>query len=96
MKRILFVVYTLILFAATSVNAAYNDPNQGNPIIPGYFADPSIHKFGSTWYIYGSRDGGVPTTPPVVWRTTNFQTFERVEMAWTNGMPPEFWGPYCY
>ena len=27
-------------------------PGNGNPLIPGYFADPTIKKFGDTWYIY--------------------------------------------
>ena len=36
---------------------AYNSPGAGNPILPGYFADPTIKKFGDTYYIYATTDG---------------------------------------
>ncbi|MFD2285774.1 hypothetical protein GJU39_17830 [Pedobacter petrophilus] len=29
----------------------------GNPVIPGYFADPTVKKFGDTYYIYATTDG---------------------------------------
>ncbi|WP_431200038.1 hypothetical protein ACRQ5D_16760 [Mucilaginibacter sp. P25] len=32
-------------------------PGNGNPIIPGYFADPTVRKFGDTYYIYATTDG---------------------------------------
>lgn len=45
-----------------------------NPIIPGYFADPTIKKFGDTYYIYATTDNemlasGVPT----VWYSKDFE-----------------------
>ncbi len=45
-----------------------------NPILPGYFADPTIKKFGNTYYIYATTDNemlasGVPT----VWYSTDFE-----------------------
>ncbi len=45
-----------------------------NPILPGYFADPTIKKFGDIYYIYATTDNemlasGVPT----VWYSTNFE-----------------------
>ncbi|WP_108423706.1 family 43 glycosylhydrolase [Flagellimonas amoyensis] len=45
-----------------------------NPILPGYFADPTIKKFGDTYYIYATTDNemlasGVPT----VWYSTDFE-----------------------
>ena len=36
---------------------AYDAPSTGNPILPGYFADPTIKKFGDTYYIYATTDG---------------------------------------
>ena len=29
---------------------AYNAIKAGNPIVPGYFADPTIRKFGNTYF----------------------------------------------
>lgn len=45
-----------------------------NPILPGYFADPTIKKFGDTYYIYATTDNemlasGVPT----VWYSKDFK-----------------------
>ncbi|MCF7733848.1 MAG: hypothetical protein K9N23_19330, partial [Akkermansiaceae bacterium] len=28
-----------------------------NPVVPGYFADPTLKKFGDTYYLYTSTDG---------------------------------------
>ena len=42
-----------------SANAAWNSPNNGNPILPGYFADPSIFydSTSKNFYIYSTTDG---------------------------------------
>lgn len=45
-----------------------------NPLLPGYFADPTIKKFGDTYYIYATTDNemlasGVPT----VWYSKDFK-----------------------
>ncbi len=50
--------YALLAHKAPALAASEaTAPNAGNPILPAYFADPSIHKFGSTYYIYGTTDG---------------------------------------
>ncbi len=50
------IIVTLFVTAAAAVpqtgaaqKAAYNTPGAGNPILPGYFADPTIKKFGDTY-----------------------------------------------
>lgn len=45
-----------------------------NPILPGYFADPTIKRFGDIYYIYATTDNemlasGVPT----VWYSKDFE-----------------------
>ena len=52
------IIVTLLVTAAAAVpqtgaaqKTAYNTPGAGNPILPGYFADPTIKKFGDTYYI---------------------------------------------
>lgn len=40
----------------------------GNPLVPGYFADPTIRKFGDTYYLYGTTDGvKLASGEPTVW-----------------------------
>ena len=58
------IIVTLFVTAAVAApqtgsaqKAAYNTPGAGNPILPGYFADPTIKKFGDTYYIYATTDG---------------------------------------
>ncbi|SFK74281.1 F5/8 type C domain-containing protein [Porphyromonadaceae bacterium KH3CP3RA] len=46
-----------------------------NPIIPDNIADPSISKFGDTYYLYGTTDidrGLEEMGPPVVWKSKDF------------------------
>ena len=49
------VFHTLSLFSQNIVTE-WNTPSAGNPFIPGYFADPTIRKFGDTYYIYATTD----------------------------------------
>jgi len=53
----------------------------GNPIVPGYFADPTIKKFGDIYYIYATTDNemlasGVPT----VWYSRDFKQWYNYTM----------------
>ena len=46
-----------------------------NPILPDNVADPSISKFGDTYYLYGTTDidrGLEEMGPPVVWKSKDF------------------------
>ncbi|MGV8963636.1 MAG: family 43 glycosylhydrolase [Candidatus Saccharimonadaceae bacterium] len=40
----------------TVKDAEYNDPQNGNPILPGYYADPCIIEDNGTFYIYATSD----------------------------------------
>ena len=48
----LLVLLALVLLPARS--------RAQNPLVPGYFADPSIRKFGDTYYLYVTTDGYPP------------------------------------
>jgi len=52
-----------------------------NPIMPGYFADPSVVKVDDTFYIYATCDpwGGEELA---VFETKDFKTFERKHINW--------------
>lgn len=62
---------------------AYNAPQTGNPIIAGYFADPTIRKFGDTYYIYATTDGnGGGLGPSQVWVSKDFVNWSIMPMNW--------------
>ncbi len=65
LKAFLGLIAALIFFANSFAQ---------NPIIPGYFADPSIKKFDDNYYIYATTDGhekfGIGSDP-LVWISDN-------------------------
>lgn len=50
MKTIRLVVATIILFAA--LHSLRAQRTSGNPILPGWYADPEVALFGKTYWIY--------------------------------------------
>ena len=102
----LTLIATLILSTQTKAKTyleRYGDQNmarelsEGNPVIPGLFADPSIAKFGDTYYIYATTDGfGWPTGRWVVWKSKDFvnwsfkgESFPEItgKQNWAPGVP---------
>lgn len=85
-----FVTLLLAGTAATTgaqttsqTDVAWNTPGAGNPILPGYFADPTIRKFGDTYYIYATTDGtGNGYGPPQVWVSKDFVNWRNVLLNW--------------
>lgn len=64
-------------------NVQWNTPGAGNPLLPGYFADPTIRKFGDTYYIYATTDGtGNGYGPPQVWVSRDFKNWRNVLLNW--------------
>lgn len=62
---------------------AYNAPEAGNPVIPGYFADPTVKKFGDTYYMYATTDGsGAGFGPAQVWTSKDFVNWTLMPMNW--------------
>ncbi|MEO6916534.1 MAG: hypothetical protein ABI151_13645, partial [Chitinophagaceae bacterium] len=37
-------------------DVTFNSPKTGNPLLPGYFADPTIIEDNGTYYIYATSD----------------------------------------
>lgn len=63
--------------------AKWNNPGNLNPILPGYFADPTIRKFGDTYYIYATTDGtGNGYGPAQVWVSKDFRNWKNVILNW--------------
>lgn len=79
---ILCMVATLTAKAQHAVTK-WNTAGAGNPIVPGYFADPTIRKFGDTYYIYATTDGtGNGYGPAQVWMSQDFVNWRNVLMNW--------------
>ena len=61
----------------------WNSPGAANPFIPGYFADPTIRKFGDTYYLYATTDGtGNGYGPAQVWVSKDFVNWKNIVMNW--------------
>lgn len=85
-KLILFLLGVLASsFYAEVLGQAdkWNTPGNGNPVIAGYFADPTIKKFGDTYYIYATTDGnGGGLGPSVAWTSKDLANWTMVPMNW--------------
>lgn len=58
-------------------------PGNGNPILPGYFADPNIYYEDGTFYIYSTTDGiGCGEGPSQVWSSNDFVNWTNLLMNW--------------
>ena len=67
----------------SSADVAHDAPGAMNPIIPGYFADPTVKKFGDTYYIYATTDGsGAGFGPAQLWTSKDFVNWTIMPMNW--------------
>ena len=84
MNRIYLVAAFLLLGAVSGFARKKHDtPGTGNPVIPGYFADPTIKKFGDTYYLYASTDGSVAGFGPAqLWTSKDFVYWTLMPMNW--------------
>ena len=80
---LLSVAAAFPLVAATPKEAQYNTPGIFNPMIPGYFADPTIKKFGDTYYVYATTDGsGAGFGPAQLWQSKDLVNWTLMPMNW--------------
>lgn len=83
MQRLKIGALALCLSGTLAAQTAYNTPGAGNPILPGYFADPTVKKFGDTYYIYATTDGsGAGFGPAQVWSSKDFVNWTIRPMNW--------------
>ena len=80
----LFLAPSGISHANPVANAtAWNARRAGNPLVPGYFADPCSRKFGDTYYIYATPDGwDMGAGPAGVWTSKDFAHWSWQPMNW--------------
>lgn len=86
MKISFFTACALALCLTAEAQPAclrWDAPGAGNPFIPGYFADPTIKKFGDTYYLYATTDGnGNGYGPAQVWLSRDFRNWTNLTMPW--------------
>lgn len=96
MKKI-YLFLSIFLFSICLFQKAKSQNNhlakqQHNPLIPGYFADPTVKKFGDTYYIYATTDGnGGGFGPAQVWTSKDFVNWTMQDMNWPT--THHYWAP---
>ncbi len=64
-------------------DVSFNAPGAMNPVIPGYFADPTLKKFGDTYYMYATTDGsGAGFGPAQLWQSKDLVNWTLMPMNW--------------
>ncbi len=95
MKTILSLFLLFIGNLCLVVNAgdtAHDSPGMGNPIVPGYYADPTVRKFGDTFYMYATTDGtAAGNGPSQVWVSKDFVNWTNLSMNWPKSQ--YIWAP---
>ena len=90
--KTLTILCLLLIFSRSFAQKKYNNQGAGNPIIPGYFADPTVKKFGDTYYIYATTDGnGGGFGPSQVWSSKDFVNWSLQDMNWPT--THHYWAP---
>ena len=85
-------LWTVGLGLSTLADTTLDTPGNFNPILPGYFADPTIKKFGATYYLYATTDGnGGGRGPATVWVSKDFVNWTLVPMNWPT--TEFYWAP---
>lgn len=94
MKQLLLSLLITGIFSVslTAQKQSPTAPGNMNPIIPGYFADPTIKKFGDTYYLYATTDGnGGGLGPSQVWISKDFVNWTYQDMNWPTTY--HYWAP---
>jgi len=80
------------VFKVGAQQQQHQQAGKGNPLIPGYFADPTVKKFGDTYYIYATTDGnGGGYGPSQVWMSKDFVNWSLQDMNWPTTR--YYWAP---
>ena len=100
LKKSVFFIFIIIAYLFTGCKAKVSEslPNfLSNPIIPGYYADPTIKKFGNIYYIYATTDNEMLASgAPTVWYSNDLQNWYNYTMeipSFTDMPITNFWAP---
>lgn len=77
-----FLLWLILISASLyGQKIRYDTPGAGNPLLPGYFADPTIRKFGDIYYLYTTTDGiKLASGEPQVWISEDFVNWYNYEI----------------
>ncbi|KQM65470.1 glycosyl hydrolase [Sphingomonas sp. Leaf17] len=77
----LALVASVVGTAVTAEPVGWTAPGAGNPLLPGYFADPSIVRHDGEWFIYATIDpwGGETLG---LWRSRDFRHWTFSTLNW--------------
>lgn len=79
MNRFAIKIVCLLLLVFTGLTSVAQ--HTGNPLLPGYFADPTIKKFGDWYYIYATTDGvKLASGEPSVWVSRDLKNWSNYEL----------------
>jgi hypothetical protein len=82
----------LVPATSSAADTAFHAAGNFNPLVPGYFADPTIKKFGDIYHMYATTDGnGGGRGPATVWVSRDFVDWVLVPMNWPT--TPFYWAP---
>lgn len=115
-KYVLTLIIAAISFAAFAQNpdhsvldlwnkndVKFNSSQTGNPLLPGYYADPTIIEDNGTFYVFATSD--IPSwndiTKLAVWSSKDFVNWKCDYLNWptkeacksATGMPSGVWAP---
>ncbi|SEB64183.1 family 43 glycosylhydrolase [Terriglobus roseus] len=73
--------FALLLFACQISAQQWNSPHDGNPFIPGYYADASVVQTAEETYVFATEDpwGGDHLG---CWRSTDFAMWKSCTLNW--------------
>lgn len=93
-------LHLLLFFAAVAngqTSFTVNAPNSAAPVLPGWFADPTIKKFGDLYYIYATTDNiMLASGAPTVWYSKDLKHWYNYIMQvppFTKKAIRNFWAP---
>lgn len=80
-RRLAFGMILCGLFHFGIAQEKQNATGIGNPLLPGWFADPTIVKIGDIYYIYATTDNEMlGSGAPTVWYSRDFQNWYNYTM----------------
>ncbi len=81
MRIVSVILVILFLYNCSTKKSETGKENENNPLLPGYFADPTIKKFDDTYYIYATTDGvKLASGEPTVWMSKDMVNWYNYEL----------------
>lgn len=88
----------VLLLGMGTLHAAWDKPENANPVLPGYFADPTIFydSTSQAYYVFSTTDGNwiSYSSEPAVWYTTDFLNWKSQPLSLPSTWPTApLWAP---